>query len=165
MPSPTKTFFNLKIILGAVIFGIGIFALLVWFLWLAKANTAAPLSGTAIVKVIEAPTQTPLGRVPTPTPTSLPSSSQEAPTPMGDINIKVGNYVQVNGTGGDGLRLHSSASVSSKVNYVAIEAEVSVVKDGPTDADGYVWWKLEDPYTDNAVGWGVANYLRVVHNP
>jgi len=82
---------------------------------------------------------------------------------MGEI--KIGDYVQVTGTGGDGLRLHETAGVASKVNYIAIDSEVFIVKDGPVDADGYVWWELQDPYTDDMVGWGVANYLAVVQNP
>jgi hypothetical protein len=71
----------------------------------------------------------------------------------------------VSGTGGTGLRLHKEAGVSSEVDYVAIEAEVFLVEDGPLDADGYVWWLLQDPFTDNVVGWGAANYLAVVQNP
>jgi len=153
-------FLNFKVIIGAIVFGVGIFAVLVAILWSAKADTIAQAPSTAALKVIEAPTQTPFGMVPTPTSTStpLPSSSQAAPTPPGNTAISVGNYVQVSGTEGEGLRLHSTAGVSSKVNYVAIESQVFLVKDGPIDADGYVWWELEDPYTNNAGGWGVANY-------
>jgi hypothetical protein len=99
----------------------------------------------------------------TPTQIEKPTSSQQAPPPSGDIVI--GDYVQVSGTGGDGLRLHNSAGVSSEVRYIAIEAEVFIVKDGPIDVDGYLWWLLQDPYTDNAVGWGVGNYLVIVQNP
>jgi hypothetical protein len=160
-------FLNYKVIIGAVIFGLGIFAVLVAILWSAKAAQTAQTPATAIIKVIDAPTQTPIGLVltPTPTPTLKPSSSQAALTPVGNASIVIGDYVQVSGTGGDGLRLHNTAGVSSKVNYVAIESEVFLVKDGPIDADGYIWWELEDPYNKNAVGWGVSNYLAVVQNP
>jgi hypothetical protein len=158
-----KNLLNIKVILGAVFFGIGVFAVLLGVLWSARANGILQVPATAILKVIEAPTQTPLVPSITSTPTPSPSAVQQTPLPSGDIAI--GNYVQVSGTGGDGLRLHETAGVSSKVNYIAIEAEVFLVKDGPIDTDGYEWWQLQDPYTDRAVGWGVANYLVVVQNP
>jgi len=156
--------FNFKVLLGATVFGVGVFAVLVWVLWSAKTNDTAQVPATAILKIIEAPTQTPPGIRITPTPTQAPTTaSQATPAPSGDIAI--GDYVQVSGTGGDGLRLHNNAGVSTKVNYVAKESEVFIVKDGPIDADGFVWWELEDPYNNNTVGWGVANYLAVLQNP
>lgn len=158
-----RNLLNIKVILGAIIFGAGVFAVLVGILWSAKAKSISQVPATAILNIIEAPIEPPLEPITTPIPTPSPTTSQQVPPPSGDI--AVGNYVQVSGTGGDGLRLHNTAGVSSKVNYIAIEAEVLLVKDGPIDADGYVWWELQDPYTENAVGWGVANYLKVVQNP
>ena len=79
--------------------------------------------------------------------------------------IAIGDFVQVSGTGGDGLRVHASANVSSEVRYVAIESEVFQVKDGPKEGDGYTWWQLEDPYNKTVVGWGVSLYLNAVQNP
>jgi hypothetical protein len=158
-----RNLINIKVILGAIVFGVGVFAILVGILWTSKAKSITQVPATAILSIIEAPTGTPLAAITTPTPILTPTASQNTPLPSGDIAI--GNYVQVSGTGGDGLRLHNTAGVSSKVNYIAIEAEVFLVKDGPIDADGYIWWELKDPYTDNAVGWGVANYLIVVQNP
>jgi hypothetical protein len=90
--------------------------------------------------------------------------STPVPTTENTI-IKIGDYVQVSGTGGAGLRLHSSAGVSYPVNYLAMGAEVFIVKDGPINADGYTWWLLQDPYTKKDVGWGVADYLSVISNP
>jgi hypothetical protein len=158
-----RSLFNIKVILGGVIFAIGVFAVFVGVLWSAKANNILQMPATAILNVIEAPTRTAIAPKQTPTPVSIPGSSQQVPPPSGDIAI--GDYVQVNGTGGDGLRLHKIAGVSSAVQYVAIDTEVFTVKDGPVEADGYVWWQLQDPYTENAAGWGVSNYLVVVPNP
>ncbi len=158
-----KTFLNFKVVFGAILFGVGVFILLMWFLWSAKSNNNAQVPATAILKIIAAPTQTPVGIMITATPTQSSPISHATPTPSADIAI--GKYVQVSGTEGDGLRLHSSAEVSSKVNYIAIDAEMFLVKGGPIEADGYVWWELQDPYDKNAVGWGVANYLSVVQNP
>jgi len=158
-----RTLLNIKVILGAIVFAIGVFAVLVGILWTSKTKSITQVPATAILNIIEAPTETPLGHITTPTAALTPTSSQEIPPPSSDIAI--GNYVQVTGTGGEGLRLHNTAGVASKVNHIAIDAELFLVKDGPIDADGYIWWELQDPYTENAVGWGVGNYLKVVQNP
>ena len=155
--------FNIKVILGGIVFATGVFAVFVLILWSAKANDIAQAPATAILNIIKAPTRTPISPVQSPTPLATSVSTQQAPPPSADIAI--GDYVQVNGTGGDGLRLHKTAGVSSKVQYVAIDTEVFTVKEGPIEADGYVWWLLQDPYTENAAGWGVSNYLLVVKNP
>ncbi|PWB52202.1 MAG: hypothetical protein C3F13_11780 [Anaerolineales bacterium] len=151
---------NLKVILGGIVFALLVFAFFVAALWAAKATDSNPVPATAILKVIEAPTPTPIA--PKQTPTSVITPGLE---PTASANISLGNYVQVSGTGGDGLRLHESASVASKVRFIALESEVFIVKDGPVEADGYIWWYLQDPYSENAAGWGVANYLAVVQNP
>jgi hypothetical protein len=158
-----RSLFNFKVILGGIIFAVGVFAIFVVILWSAKANDITQTPATAILNVIKAPTATAIAPIKTPTTMSTPDSSQQAPPPSS--NIALGNYVQVNGTGGEGLRLHKSAGVASEVQYVAIDTEVFSVKDGPIEADGYVWWLLQDPYTESAAGWGVSNYLAVVKNP
>lgn len=158
-----RKFLNLKVILGAIIFALGVFAILVVLLWSAKAKSLAPAPATAILHIIEAATATPIAPIATRTPIVTPTTSQPEPPPSS--NIAIGVYVQVSGTGGDGLRLHKEAGVSSEVRYIAIESEVFLVKDGPIDTDGYMWWLLQDPYTDNAAGWGVGNYLVIVQNP
>ncbi len=163
MAKSSGRFLNFKVLLAAVVFGLGMVAVLLVILYSAKARTIDQTPATAIVKIIQAPTQTLPGMIITLTPTLAPTAPQNTPTPSG--NIVLGNYVQVTGTGGDGLRLHNNANVTSKVNYVAIDSEVFVVMDGPVEADGYIWWELKDPYTKIAVGWGVANYLSVVQNP
>lgn len=163
MVRSVKSWLNLRVIFGGVLFAICIFAVLIGVLWLSKAKNNTGLPATAILSVIEPPTATPPLATKTQTPVSTPQSSQQAPPPGEDISK--GDYVQVSGTGGDGLRLHESAGVSSAVKYIALEAEVFIVKDGPVDMDGYTWWMLQDPYTENAAGWGASNYLVVVQNP
>jgi len=158
-----RSWVNVKVVFGGIIFAVCVFAILLGVLWSVRAQNIRIAPSTALLSVIEVPTSTPPIPVSTPMPTQAPTSEQQEPLPMGVI--KIGDYVQVTGTGGDGLRLHETAGVAGKVNYVSIDTEVFKVKDGPVDADGYVWWELQDPYTDNVVGWGVANYLAVVQNP
>jgi hypothetical protein len=154
---------NFKVILSAILFAVCVFGALLGILWSAKAKNIPNAPATAILNIIKAPTITPPVPITTPTLTPEPTSTQDVPLPSGVI--VVGDYVQVTGTGGDGLRLHATAGVSSEVHYTAMDAEVFLVKDGPIETDGYVWWLLQDPYTENSVGWGVANYLAVVSNP
>ena len=158
-----RQWLSFKVILGAILFAICVFGVLLGVLWSAKGRNSSNTPATAILSIIEAPTITPVAPITTPTPTPDPTSAQNVPMPSGDI--LVGDYVQVTGTGGDGLRVHATAGLTSKVQYIAIDTEVFLVRDGPIDADGYTWWLLQDPYTENAVGWGVANYLAIVSNP
>jgi hypothetical protein len=158
-----KSWINLKVIFGGIIFALCVFGVLLGILWFSKNENYTPVPATAILKIIEAPTPTPLAPTSAPTIESTPASAEQTPAPAG--NLSVGEYVQISGTGGDGLRLHESASVSSTVRYIALEAEVFTIQDGPVEADGYIWWLLQDPYTENAAGWGVSNYLAVIQNP
>lgn len=83
----------------------------------------------------------------------------------GEGMISVGAYVQITGTGTDGLRLRESPGLDGKVKFIGIEAEVFLVQDGPREADGYTWWFLTAPYDDTVQGWAVSNYLSVIQNP
>jgi hypothetical protein len=156
-------FFNIRIILGAILFAIIVFTVFLGMLWTARGITIVQAPPTALLSIIEAPTGTPTTPAMTPTPTLNPYSTQEAGLP--GVQITLGDFVQVSGTGGDGLRLHVTPGVSSDVDYVAIESEVFITKDGPVDSDGYYWWLLRDPYSEKTLGWGVENYLSVVKNP
>jgi len=158
-----KKSINLKVLLGAVIFAACVFALLLLILWSSKVNSITQVPATALLSIIEASTETPPAPAIAITPTSDIISTRQS-TQTGSV-IKIGDFVQVSGTGGDGLRLHESAGVSGKVDYVAIDSEVFLVEAGPTNADDYNWWLLQDPFTKNTVGWGVANYLVVIQNP
>ena len=157
-----RNWLNSRVVIGAILFALCLFAVLVAILWSAKPEAYTQGAATAMISVIQAPTETPILLI-TPTPTAEPTSSQGEPPPSSQIAL--GDYVQVSGTGGDGLRVHSTAGVSSEVRYVAIESEVFLVIDGPIDTDGYIWWQLKDPYNETVVGWGVSNYLSVVQTP
>ena len=158
-----RNLFNFKTIIGGIVFGLVIFSVILGMLWTARAQVRAQASTTAFLNIIEAPTQTLPAPASTATATPEPTSVHNEPPPSGDI--KVGDYVRVTGTEGDGLRLHTTAGLTTKVDYVAIDSEVFLVKEGPVDTDGYIWWLLQDPFTDKVTGWGASNYLSVVQNP
>jgi hypothetical protein len=79
--------------------------------------------------------------------------------------IAKGALVQISGTGGDGLRVRSEPGLQGEVLFVALEAEVFQVVDGPRQGDGFTWWYLAALYDNSLSGWAVANFLEVIQNP
>jgi len=80
-----------------------------------------------------------------------------APATTPPTEIRPGALVVVTGTGGAGLRLRELATTDAKLVVMAREGTVLTVLEGPTDADGYTWWKVRMPEGDE--GWGAANWL------
>jgi hypothetical protein len=146
------------VLLGALAVAGGLIVVLagVFLLVPLPAKTAAPEA--VELTLIPAPTLT----QPAPTPTVVDASAN---TPAPVDGIAVGMFVQITGTGGDGLRLRSGPGTANPPRFLGYEAEVFRVKDGPTFADGFTWWFLEAPYDPNRAGWAVATYLAVVTPP
>jgi len=142
---------------------IGVFAALlaVWGLVIRGLtnNQISAIVPTAVVQVIPAPTSTSpsVATIP-PTPTTKPELS----TPEANSQIKIGDYVQISNTGGDGLRVRSGPGTSNPPLFLGKESEVFKVTDGPKESDGYVWWNLAAPYDANRKGWAASNFLSVV---
>jgi hypothetical protein len=107
--------------------------------------------------------------IPAPTVTKPISTATQAAgldsTPAAVDGIVVGMFVQISGTGGDGLRLRSGAGRENAPRFLGYEAEVFRVKEGPAFADGLTWWFLEAPYDPERSGWAAADYLAVVTPP
>ncbi|HOD45540.1 MAG TPA: helix-turn-helix domain-containing protein, partial [Anaerolineaceae bacterium] len=102
-----------------------------------------------------------LGETPLPIP-ELMFTSTPTVAPVAGDGIGIGMYVQILGTGGDGLRLRSGAGMSYDPIFLGMEAEVFEVMDGPREGDGYMWWFLKAPYDPNRKGWARSDYLSVV---
>jgi len=113
------------------------------------AITLYPYQSTATPEVIS--TQNEFEITPAITTTSQVSQG-------GDFLI--GDLVEVHGTGGEGLRLRNAPSLSAVVDELAMENEVLEIRGGPTEADGYIWWFLINPYDNQRQGWGVGVYVR-----
>ena len=111
----------------------------------------------ADVTVIAAPTGT--SGAP-PTPTIDPFASPTSPS-----GIAIGNYVQITGTEGQGLRIRAEPGLGGEFQFLAYDSEVFVVQDGPREVDGYVWWYLVAPYDDTRVGWAAADFLTYIPEP
>ena len=74
-------------------------------------------------------------------------------------------YVQITGTSGSGLNIRSGAGVKYPPNFLANDAEVFLVKEGPIQADDFYWWYLVAPYDEKRNGWAASQYLTIVDNP
>jgi hypothetical protein len=115
---------------------------------------------TPVIVVIPAPTATT-----TPNPLLLPTST---PLGIGEQSIGslfVGMYVQISGTGAEGLRFHATPGINSASLFFGAESEVFLITKGPQSADGYTWWYLTAPYDQNRSGWAVMEYLTPVPTP
>jgi hypothetical protein len=145
---------NLIVILLGLLVAVGLIAMFLVLILLmpvpASYTTEPPAALTMIVAPI--PTVTPPRSIGTPVPTTPPS--------VGGISI--GNYVQITGTEGQGLRLRSGAGINNPPRFLGMDAEVFLVKDGPKIADDFTWWFLEAPYDPGRSGWAASNYLKVI---
>lgn len=155
--------FQLWVVPLSLLIGGVLFLILLASLWSVRpaAVTSAPPIELSALTVIPAPTSTPPGMNSlffTPTPTL------GNPIVGGSITdgLQVGVYVQVTGTDGEGLRLRTEPGTGSQVRFLALDAEVFQIVDGPREADGYIWWYLEAPYDASRSGWAAANYLNLI---
>lgn len=72
--------------------------------------------------------------------------------PLGEFDISIGSEALVFGAG-DCLNFREAPSLSASTLWCRIDGTRGVVLEGPIDADGITWWRLED------LGWGSAEYL------
>lgn len=142
---------GLAVVLLAAIFAI---------IWSSLPQGETPLMPTPALTVIPAPTAT---LAPTVSTISITPSATSTLTVGGTgSEIQVGVYVQISGTGGDGLRLRAGPGTDNEPIFLGREAEVFLVKDGPKEGSGYTWFFLEAPYDTTRSGWAVSNYLQVI---
>ncbi len=142
------------VLLGAILVAGGLALVTALIIFLLPAPSAAVPDLVQAMTIIPAPTltATPPQMIETATPTAAPSIG----------GISVGSYVQITGTDGQGLRLRSGPGIDNPPRLLGMDAELFMVKDGPRQADDFIWWFLEAPYDPERSGWAAANYLTVV---
>jgi hypothetical protein len=153
-----RQLFNKWVILGAL----GLAALLTLITAISIGLTTARQNAEigfapADLTVIPAPTST--SSAP-PTPTIDPFAPTAAPTGIG-----IGNYVQISGTDGEGLRIRSDPGLNGNFEFLGYDSEVFIVQDGPREVDGFVWWYLVAPYDETRNGWAAADFLAYIPAP
>ena len=130
----------------------------------ALSTAEGPVLSTAEGPALPPPTSVPLPEaedMPTPVmvqSTPVPPPSTPAPVPAAPGEIAIGIYVKVGGTEGNDLSFRAGPSTNYARLKIVAEGSVLKVLDGPSEADGHVWWQLQD-VSDGIVGWAVADYL------
>ncbi|NWG33918.1 MAG: hypothetical protein HXY42_05710 [Chloroflexi bacterium] len=153
-----RQLFNKWVILGAL--SLAGLLLLVTFLsigWIHSPQSPDVGFAPAYLTIIPASTATP-----NVTPTATLDPFAPSPTPTG---LTVGGYAQITGTGGEGLRIRSAPGLSGEPVFLGLDSEVFLVKDGPREADGYVWWYIAAPYDEARAGWAAADFLTFIPAP
>jgi hypothetical protein len=151
------------IFLGAILLGGSLYiAFIATMTDLHPDKTDQYVYSTAEITMIPAPTLTPLVIFPT---SSEPTATTTSKPPVQTGGIGIGVYVKITGTNGEGLNLRTSPGTSSSIRFLGMDSEVFLVKDGPQQADNFIWWYLQAPYDSSRNGWAAANYLTVIQNP
>jgi hypothetical protein len=120
---------------------------------------------TKVVAVTAALTVIPSSSTVTPTSMEVLPTDQPNSTPtLQPGSIGIGVFVQVSGTGGDGLRLRKEPGLSSEMQFLGLDGELFQVGDGPVDQDGYTWWFVIGSYDETRQGWAAADFLEVVND-
>ncbi|MDQ3541715.1 MAG: SH3 domain-containing protein, partial [Chloroflexota bacterium] len=77
------------------------------------------------------------------------------PDPINRTKISVGDAV---GLSTDGINVRADTSLSAEVIKILLAGDVVNVVQGPTQAEGYIWFRLA---TDLGEGWAVDQHLTV----
>ena len=134
---------------------------------IVRIITAAPSATPAIASVIASPTlpieinlttpQATVGNLTLSGPTLEPVIFTSTPE-----TIAVGKVIVVIDVGTDKLNVRDVPGVTtSEVLFRADEGTAYVVVEGPSQADGFTWWKIQDPANPNITGWAASNYIQV----
>ena len=152
-------FFTFRIIIIAFIVWLGLCLVIAGSIYLLSPYKVINVVPTAVITIVYAPTQAPpptppVGKTVTPQPGTPPAQA-----------IQIGNFVQINGTAGEGLRIRSAPGIENGQLFIANEAEVFEVKDGPVASGDYAWWYILSPKDNARFGWAAGNYLMVITKP
>jgi hypothetical protein len=153
-----RQLFNRWVILGALIFAGLLILITAVSIGFTTPRQASPI-GFALADLTMIPAPTSTSAAP-PTPTLDPF----APTPTTE-GLAIGNYVQITGTEGQGLRIRATPGLGGEFVFLGYDSEVFIIRDGPRSVDGYTWWYLVAPYDESRAGWAAADFLSFIPAP
>ena len=118
---------------------IALVAIGAFFSWRSQAATPQiPTPAPALVVATRLPTRTPIFATPTLEPT---------PTP---VTLQIGALAQVTNIDKAVLRGRKEPNLKAATSAAFKQDEQVRILDGPTEADGFRWWKVEGP---SGTGW------------
>lgn len=123
--------------------------------WAAGALlvAAALILAVWILSMSAGETETlPTAATPGPTPVVSPTVAPPAPP-----RVQVGGWVRVRGTEGGDLRLRATPGLSGETLAFVQEGSLLRVLEGPVEADGYTWWRVQAP--EDQTGWAAGQWL------
>jgi uncharacterized protein YraI len=77
--------------------------------------------------------------------------------------IAPGFYAAVANTEGFGVTIRGGPSTNNVAITVADEGEVLLVLEGPSEGNGFLWWKVR--LADGTEGWAAADFLAPAAEP
>ncbi|MEZ0396711.1 MAG: SH3 domain-containing protein [Anaerolineales bacterium] len=159
-----REIFNLRVFLAAV--AVGLFLTCIMMLYIVIAQPALPRRDgpPGALTRIPAPTSTAYLFTPTAEFAAFTATPQPSATPAPG-QISLGGYVQITGTGGDGLRLRAAPGLDAPLLFLGYDTEIFQITDGPVERDGRIWWALVSPYDSTRAGWAVQDYLTPFEAP
>ena len=117
--------------LAALILLVAVAAVLVWRGNVRLSTARTPALQPTGLSATPGPTRTPIFASPTPPPTEAPPA------------LRVGASARVANTQGAVLRGRKQPSVGAPVTVNFKEGEQVRLLEGPVDADGFTWWRIE----------------------
>jgi len=79
------------------------------------------------------------------------------------ISISLGATIAVEGVDEQKLNVRDVPGTrESSILFRADEEERFIIAEGPRQADGFTWWRIQDPSNPTRTGWAVSNYLLVI---
>ena len=91
-----------------------------------------------------------------------------APPPVTSTpqRITLGGQIIVVDVGVTQLNVRDTPGViDTTILFRTEEGTIFTIVDGPQQADGLTWWKIQDPATPARAGWAASNYLEVAPDP
>jgi hypothetical protein len=146
---------------GLPLWPLVVLVLLIAVVFISLWNPFAPSTEPIVEEIIPTATSA------LPTPVTLPTATRtprptSTPTPSLPPEIGVGVYVKVVNTEADGLRFRYGPGMNTATKKLIEDGVILKVLDGPEEADGLTWWRLEDPAEEDEdlkIGWAADEWL------
>jgi hypothetical protein len=126
------------VVAALALIGLGAFAVL---------RERSQLGSTAALTASSAPTRAANTAAPQRTPLFPTITPSPSPEP---IALRVGGAAQIVNTGNQPLRGRAKPSLQAPAKVGFREGERVNILEGPVEADGYTWWRIESP---SGAGW------------